>query len=167
MRQSLWYPGARNEFSPAFKGNGQLEINKKVSFLSCLYCLGFHLNLSSWIFWYNVFGLPCLLTVSFCCLTFWPQNPPHLDSSISLFLSSYSQEKMWSINNELFLLGQPKSLFGFLHTISRKTQTTFWPSRYLGQVSSRGPVSLVCWAGRVLTSVVIGPMKLAPLLGET
>ena len=61
MRQSLWYPGAKNEFSPGFKGNEKLEIDKKVSFLSCLYCLGFHLNLSSWIFWYT----------SLACHVFW------------------------------------------------------------------------------------------------
>lgn len=149
MRQSLWYPGARNEFSPAFKGNGQLEINKKVSFLSLSHCLGFHLNSVS-DFLVHAFGLPCLLTVSFCCLTFWPQNPPHLDSSISLFLVRFSRENGQSVMN-CFFLGQPKSLFGFLHTISRKTQTTFWPSRYLGQVSSQWASQPCVLSGRVLT----------------
>lgn len=71
---------------------------------------------------------------------------------------------MWSASNELFFLGWPKSLFGSLHTILRETQTTFWQSQYLGQVSSHGPVSLTCWVGRVLASVVrIGPVRLAPL----
>lgn len=162
MRQSLWYPGAENEFSPGFKGNEKFKIDKKVSFLSCLLS-GFPFEPVLLDFLVHIFGLPCLLTVSFCCLTFWPQDLPHLDNSISLFLSSYSQEKMWSANNELFLLGWPKILFGFLHTILRKTQMTFWPSRYLGQVSSHRPVSLVCWAGEVLASVVIGPLRLAPL----